>query len=149
MNDRCHDPKHHAYHHYHNVLGAWVQENWRKGHPNGLANFVEYIERELGPKPSPEHTLDRIKNKGGGYCEGNLKWATKLEQRQNTTVFHGQHQTYLHRRWAKDKHYGRLDPAWFDFKDMLADVGLPPTPTSKLKKHNRYKLLGPSNWYWA
>lgn len=51
--------------------------------------FVSYIEDELGPKPSPRHTLNRIDN-DDDYAPGNLEWATPFEQnlnKQNTIKF--------------------------------------------------------------
>ncbi|HEY4451018.1 MAG TPA: hypothetical protein VGN13_05440 [Solirubrobacteraceae bacterium] len=37
---------------------------------------------DVGEKPSPEHTLDRIDN-DGGYEPGNVRWATPAEQQRN------------------------------------------------------------------
>jgi hypothetical protein len=47
-------------------------------------NFLcfEQFFAELGPKPSPEHSLDRINN-DGHYEPGNVRWATKDEQLLN------------------------------------------------------------------
>ena len=45
--------------------------------------------RELGPKPTIKHTVDRIDN-DGNYEPGNVKWATTEEQNQkqrNTKLF--------------------------------------------------------------
>lgn len=44
--------------------------------------YVAYVERELGPQPSPEHSIDRIDNERG-YEPGNLRWATRSEQNKN------------------------------------------------------------------
>lgn len=55
-------------------------------HPAWLVfeNFYAY----MGDPPSPQHTVDRIKNEKG-YEPGNVRWATKKEQALNrrTTKF--------------------------------------------------------------
>jgi hypothetical protein len=45
----------------------------------GFANFLEHI----GPRPSPQHSVDRIDN-NRGYEPGNVRWATPREQSRNT-----------------------------------------------------------------
>lgn len=44
--------------------------------------FAEWVLDNLGERPSPEHSLDRIDN-NQGYCPGNLRWATHAEQARN------------------------------------------------------------------
>lgn len=51
-----------------------------EGWINDPAVFVRY----MGQPPSLEHTLDRIDN-SKGYCPGNLRWATPVEQANNKT----------------------------------------------------------------
>jgi hypothetical protein len=46
---------------------------------NGYAAFL----RHIGPRPSPEHSLDRIDN-ARGYEPGNVRWATIYQQARNT-----------------------------------------------------------------
>lgn len=38
--------------------------------------------KDMGPRPSPKHSLDRINN-DKGYSPSNCRWATKREQRMN------------------------------------------------------------------
>lgn len=47
---------------------------------NGFSNFYAHI----GPKPSPEHSLDRFPNNETGHYEpGNVRWGTDEQQRRN------------------------------------------------------------------
>ncbi len=43
---------------------------------------IEGFIAEIGPRPSPEHTCDRINNKGH-YEPGNIRWATHVVQCRN------------------------------------------------------------------
>lgn len=44
-------------------------------------SFEEFF-AELGPRPSPSHSLDRKEN-DGNYERGNVRWATRAEQEAN------------------------------------------------------------------
>lgn len=47
-----------------------------------LFNSFEEFFVELGPRPTPQHSLDRIDN-DGHYEPGNVRWATRKEQQNN------------------------------------------------------------------
>jgi hypothetical protein len=44
-------------------------------------SFVNFL-ADVGPRPSPRHTLDRINN-DGNYEPENVRWATREEQNSN------------------------------------------------------------------
>jgi hypothetical protein len=67
---RCQNPKNPQYMNY----GA-------RGIEFRFDNVVDFY-AEVGPRPTPAHSLDRIDN-DGHYEKGNLRWATKKEQRLN------------------------------------------------------------------
>lgn len=48
---------------------------------SSFATFFEHV----GPKPTPEHQIDRIDN-ARGYEPGNVRWATREEQARNKTT---------------------------------------------------------------
>lgn len=74
---RCYDPRSDSYPWYGSV-GIGVYEPWR----TDAGAFIDYIERELGPRPSGM-SLDRI-DPFGNYEPGNLRWATQQQQVTNT-----------------------------------------------------------------
>ena len=48
-------------------------------------SFAEFYE-EVGPRPSPEYSIER-KDNNGNYEVGNIKWATRSEQQKNKRPF--------------------------------------------------------------
>jgi len=73
MIQRCYDPNGSQWKNY-GGRGIKVCERWRTSFLNFLA--------DIGCKPSPQHSIDRINN-DGNYESDNCRWATASEQRQN------------------------------------------------------------------
>lgn len=78
MKFRCSNPKATGYENY-GGRGIAVCAEWS-------ASFDAFI-RDVGPRPSASHTLDRI-NVNGGYEPGNCRWATQKVQCRNTRSNH-------------------------------------------------------------
>lgn len=76
MRVRCYDSNHVGFSHY-GGRGIRVADCWLND-PDGFKAFVEY----MGPRPSPDHTLDRI-DPDKWYEPGNVRWATWSEQNRN------------------------------------------------------------------
>jgi hypothetical protein len=57
--------------------GITVCEEWKEK-DTGFPKFLAHI----GKRPSPKHSLDRVKN-DEGYKPGNVKWSTSSEQNKN------------------------------------------------------------------
>ena len=77
MRHRCRNPNATGYKHY-GGRGITVYEGW--------SDFVRFLV-DVGPRPSPTHTLERLDN-NGNYEPGNVVWATMHIQRRNTRVNH-------------------------------------------------------------
>lgn len=72
MRSRCRDQSKPLY------FGMGVDPRW---------DTFEHFLEDMGRKPSPAHSIDRIDG-SKGYGPGNCRWATPLEQSQNLRTVH-------------------------------------------------------------
>lgn len=89
MIQRCYNPNMDNYPIY-GGRGITVCPEWR-------ASFDAFF-ADMGPRPSPQHSLDRIDNAGGNYEKSNCRWTTIDVQAVNrrTTIwitYHGETHT--------------------------------------------------------
>jgi len=74
MIQRCTNPNNKQWKDY-GGRGITVCDRWRYSYEN----FIN----DMGPKPSPDHSLDRFPNNDGIYEPNNCRWATSKEQANN------------------------------------------------------------------
>lgn len=78
IKQRCRNPNNKDYHRY-GARGIDILDEWFES----FESFYNY----LGPRPSEQHSVERIDNHGD-YEPGNVKWATQKEQSNNTRSNH-------------------------------------------------------------
>ncbi len=94
MKQRCYNKNHNAYRYY-GGRGIVICKRW-------LQSFINFFD-DMGPKPFPSASIDRLDN-DGPYSPKNCRWATNLEQGQNTSktrmlTYNGE--TLCLREWAR------------------------------------------------
>ena len=121
MKDRCHNPRSYNYARY-GARGIMVCERWRH-------SFTAFL-ADMGERPSPEITLDRIDG-DVGYLPGNCRWAAVEVQSENRSchlrfTFGGR--TLTLRGWANEAGIsksclrGRLKLGWSFEKAITTPV---------------------------
>lgn len=145
-----------------------MHEPWR----HDFDAFEAFIE-SLGPKPTPEHTLDRI-DPAGHYEPGNLRWASKREQalnrrdagkyrtRWSDRRWHGKSATPAYRWWQNIKYrlvhqssYAgvKMHESWVQdfeaFDRFIETLGPKPTPEHTLDRIDPCGHYEPGNLRWA
>ena len=78
MRERCYNPKNISYRNY-GGRGLQVSPRWR----NSYELFLKDVVEDIGRRPSPKHSIDRIRN-DGDYERGNVRWVTREVQRRNS-----------------------------------------------------------------
>ena len=122
MKQRCFNPNHKRYSYY-GARGITVCDRWK----NSFENFLA----DMGSKPTPKHSIDRVNN-DGNYCPDNCRWATKTEQennkRNNKPLITIGKETYTIVQWENKMGYGarviknRLKRGWSEYKAVMTPV---------------------------
>lgn len=133
MRHRCSNPKIRNFSRY-GGRGIKVCDRW-----NDFSLFLA----DMGPRPSPKHSIDR-ENNDGNYEPGNCRWATRKVQNRNRInnrriEFRGETKILLD--WAKELGlsfgclHGRIDRGWTIEQALTEPANRHPSrPRRKMQK---------------
>lgn len=114
MKQRCGNPRAADYINY-GGRGIAVCERWKN-------SFYAFLE-DMGPPPSPGHTIDRIDN-SLGYFKGNCRWADREAQnsnKRNSVKITAFGETLTRQQWCK-----KLGIRYGTLKHRVDVVGMSP-----------------------
>jgi len=116
---RCLNKTNHAFHQY-GGRGITICQEWKMS----FLNFYN----DMGPRPSPDHSIDRINNMKG-YTRSNCRWADQRQQcrnkRTNLVITHDK-RTLCAKEWAEllnipyKRLWRRLRHGW-TFEDAISE----------------------------
>lgn len=113
MRARCANRHNHKWHLY-GARGIKVCESW----VNSFSAFLA----DMGMRPSPKHSIERIDN-NGNYEPSNCRWATVKEQARNTRTNHfitWRGKTACFAEWAEITNIG-----YGNIKNRINNLGWP------------------------
>ena len=123
MKKRCFNPNTKQYSDW-GGRGITVCDRWK----NSFENFLA----DMGLKPTPKHSIDRINN-DDDYCLDNCRWATKAEQynnRRSNRFITIDDDTLTIVQWEKKMGYKenviwqRLKMGWSEYRAVMTPVRL-------------------------
>jgi hypothetical protein len=121
LKSRCYYKNNNRYEYY-GGRGITVCDRWKDSFEDFLA--------DMGPRPSPEHSIDRI-DTNGNYEPRNCRWATRTEQannRRNNTFYEFQGENLQLADWSEKVSIGaaalrsRINRGWSIEKALTTAV---------------------------